>query len=141
MIVGSKAKIFLSEERGMSERTSFMRFQTFNVGKYCNEHKQLLGDLYLLNDDMRDGSRSLSMPVQEDSFIVLLPVEGAIIYNDGLAHENIIAAGQVQIFYLKKDTNISVSNPFKDQPVNFIQLWFRQTTPHPMANQSLLPMM
>lgn len=138
MIVDTRAKIFLSEERGMSETTSFRSFQTFNFGKYSNENKQPVGDLYLLNDDTLEGSRSLSMLVQENSFIVLLPVAGAIIYNDGLAHENIIAAGQVQIFYLKKDTTISISNPFRDQPVNFIQLWFRQPTPQPMSQPMLV---
>jgi redox-sensitive bicupin YhaK (pirin superfamily) len=125
MTTGTHAKIFLADERGLHETASSRSLQTFSFGKYYDEHKQAVGDIYLLNDDWLDGGCSLSMPAAEDSFVVLLPVVGAVIYRDSLQHENIIAAGQVQIFRLNKGAHLSVSNAFKNQAVNFLQVWMR----------------
>jgi redox-sensitive bicupin YhaK (pirin superfamily) len=125
MIHQAKGKIFLADQRGLNETASFRSMNTFNFGNYFNEHKQAFGDMYVLNDDTLAGGYSIKMLVEEDSCIILVPVAGAIKYTDMDGNDNIIAAGQVQAILLNKGCIMEITNPFSDQPVNFLQIWFR----------------
>jgi len=125
MIQQAKGKIFLADQRGLNETASFRSMNTFNFGKYFNEHKQAFGDLYVLNDDTLAGGYSIKMLIEGDSCIILVPVTGAIKYKDTDGSDNIIAAGQVQAASLNKGCIMEITNPFSDQPVNFLQIWFR----------------
>jgi len=129
MIQQTKGKIFLADQRGLNETASFRSMNTFNFGKYFNEHKQAFGDLYVLNDDTLAGGYSIKMLIEEDSCIILVPVVGAIKYTDTDGNDNIIAAGQVQAVWLNKGCIMEITNPFSDQPVNFLQIWFRANKP------------
>lgn len=125
MIRQTKAKIFLAEDRGLNETNHFRSLHTFNFGNYFNEHKTSFNDIYVVNDDTLDGGRSLSMLVQEPSYVLLLPVVGAINYKDSQGNENLVAAGQVHIIYAAKGVTISINNPFKEYLVNFLQVWIK----------------
>ena len=125
MIRQSKGKMFLADERGLNETNWFRSQNTFNFGNYFSEHKFPVGDIYVINDDVLDGSRSLRMIIEEHSYVILLPVVGAIAYKDSLGNENLIAAGQIQVFDLAKDATIEITNPFKEELVNFLQIWIR----------------
>jgi quercetin 2,3-dioxygenase len=119
------AKMFLANERGLNETDWLRSWNTFNFGKYYNEYKTPAGDIYVLNDDMLDGGRSLSMLVEEDSYIILLPVAGAVAYKDSLGNESLLAAGQIQVVCTAKGTTIQMINPFQDHLINFLQIWIR----------------
>src|SRR6266542_1754294 len=119
----SKGKIFLADERGLNGSAWFRSLNTFNFGKYFNEHKYPLGDLYVLNDDTLDGSKSLSMMVEEKSYVILLPVVGVISYTDSSGYDKLVAAGQALIVRHDKRSEFKISNPFKDELVNFLQIW------------------
>lgn len=125
MIKQSKGKIFLADERGLNETDWFRTRNTFNFGKYYNEHKQPVGNIYVLNDDTLDGGRSLSMLIEEYSYLVLLPVIGAVVYNDSLGNENLIAAGQALMLNPDRGTTIQIKNPFKKELINFLQIWIK----------------
>jgi quercetin 2,3-dioxygenase len=121
----SKAKIFLADQRGLNETASFRSMHTFNFGEYFNEHKHAFGDMYALNDDTLAGGCSVKMLIKEYSYIILVPVEGAIEYTDTNGNNNIISAGQVQVVTLDKGVIMEMKNPFREQPVNCLQIWFK----------------
>ncbi|HMC87319.1 MAG TPA: pirin family protein [Chitinophagaceae bacterium] len=125
MIQQSKAKIFLAEDRGLNENKHSRSLHTFNFGNYFNKHKTPFNDIYGINDNTLDGGRSLSLLVQQCSYIILLPVIGAVNYKDSLGNENVVAAGQVQIHTVDKDVTIEITNPFKEHLVNFFQIWIK----------------
>lgn len=124
-MVQTKAKIFLAEERGLNETNWFRSWNTFNFGKYKNENKKPFENIYLLNDDTLDGGRSMSMLIEEYSYVLLLPVVGAIAYKDPLGNENLAAAGQLQILILDKGDTFQITNPFQKEPINYLQIWIR----------------
>lgn len=126
-MVKSKAKIFLARERGLNETTWFRSQTTFNFGSYQQDHKRPFGNLYILNDDILDGGRSLGMTAEEFSYVILLPVMGAISFFDSRGNEGLLAAGQVQFLVLDKKESLRITNPFEEELVNFIQLWIRGT--------------
>jgi quercetin 2,3-dioxygenase len=125
MIRQSKGKIFLADERGLTETNWFRSWNTFNFGKYHKEHKQPFGDIYVLNDDTLDANRSLNMLIADCSHVLLLPVIGAISYNDQAGNKNLIAAGQAQLLTVAEASTIQISNPFDEGLINFLQVWVK----------------
>ncbi|HKO78942.1 MAG TPA: pirin family protein, partial [Chitinophagaceae bacterium] len=125
MIRQAKGKMFLADERGLNETEWFQSWNTFNFGKYFNENKNPFGDLYVVNDNILEAGRSLRMVIEEHSYVILVPVAGAIAYKCNLGSQTLIAAGQAQVLDLAKDAVIEITNPFKEGLVNFLQLWIR----------------
>jgi len=123
MVQQNKGKIFLAEERGHQEIDWFRSYNTFNFGQYKQAHKTPFGPLYVLNDDTLAGGKSISMTVEADSVIVLMPVVGTIAYADSCGHSNYISAGECQLYSTPKDTIIQISNPYQEELVNFLQIW------------------
>lgn len=94
MLEQAKAKIYLASERGHTETDWFRRYNTFNFGDYQNPAKQPFESLYVWNDDTLAGGRSVQLTVDDDSCILLLPVVGAVAYNDSTGNEAVVEAGQ-----------------------------------------------
>jgi redox-sensitive bicupin YhaK (pirin superfamily) len=122
---GSKAKIFLGSERGHTETDWFRSYHTFIFGAYQSESKTPFGPLYVLNDDTLGGGKRLSLTVEEDSLVILLPTVGAVDYKDSLGNAATVCAGQVQAMRTPKGTTVYFSNPFEEALVNFLQLWIK----------------
>jgi hypothetical protein len=125
MIWQSKGKMFLADERGLNETEWFRSLNTFNFGRYFNEHKHPFGDIYVVNDDVLDAVRTLRMLIEEDSYVVLLPVMGAIAYRNSPDNGSLITAGQIEILTLEKGETIEISNPFDEGLVNLLQIWIK----------------
>ena len=120
-----KAKIYLHEERGLQQADWFRSYYTFNFGNYFNPHKHPFGRLYVLNEDTLAGGRTLKMQVEEDSFVMLLPVTGAIKITDPQGLRQMIHPGRVQVFRALKNDSYEIENPYKDDLVNFLQIWLK----------------
>ncbi|MBN8788041.1 MAG: hypothetical protein J0I84_13205, partial [Terrimonas sp.] len=125
MMEQSNAKIFLAKERGKSETGVMRSYKTFNSGNYFNEHKTAFGNLYLLNDDTLAPAETIKMFVEEESYIVFLPVAGGIIYSDSPGHEVTIMAGEAQIKFTLPGTIIEIKNAYEDNLVNYLHIRFR----------------
>src|SRR5262245_59808258 len=108
----SSAKIFLADDRGLNQGEWFRSFNTFNFGKYFNESKQSFRDIYLVNDDSLDAGHSIRMQVEEPSYVILLPVMGAICYEGSSGNADLVAAGQAKIIVAGKNDMLEISNPF-----------------------------
>jgi quercetin 2,3-dioxygenase len=139
MVQQNKGKIFLADERGHNEMDWFRSYNTFNFGRYQLDHKTPFGPLYVLNDDTLAGSKSLSMTIEVDSQILLIPLVGAITYNDNRGNATVIEAGECQVYAAAKDTTIRIGNPYDNELVNFLQLWFYKTGVEPNAIPQVIP--
>jgi redox-sensitive bicupin YhaK (pirin superfamily) len=126
MLPQSKGKIFLADERGLNQLDWFRSYNTFNFGKYYNEHKTPFGALYVLNEDTLAPGRSITMEVEEDSDIILIPVVGAVTWRDSAGNTALRGAGQSLYYSAPKGTSITISNPYEDALVNFLQIWIKK---------------
>jgi len=126
MLAQSKGKIFLADERGLNQLDWFRSYNTFNFGSYYNEHKTPFGGLYVLNEDTLAAGRSISMQVEENADIILIPVVGALAWRDNAGNTALAAAGQSLYYSAPKGCSISISNPYEDALVNFLQLWIKR---------------
>lgn len=118
-----QAKIFLSEERGVTQLDWFRSFTTFNFGNYQKQHKTPVNRLYVLNDDTLAGGKSMNLEVKENSLLLLLPVVGAVEYRDSTGNAGIPDAGCLQAVLLPAGNSYTITNPYANELVNFLQLW------------------
>lgn len=127
MVQQNKGKIFLADERGHNEKEWFRSYNTFNFGQYQLEHKAPFGPLYVLNDDTLAGGKSISVTMEADSLLLLIPVVGAITYNDNLGNSTLIEAGECQVYAMSNSTTFQIGNPYENELVNFLQVWLYHT--------------
>ncbi|MCR8559151.1 hypothetical protein KXD93_15950 [Mucilaginibacter sp. BJC16-A38] len=125
MITQSKGKIYLANERGLTETSWFRSLYMFNFGSYQREHKNPFGSLYVLNEDTLDGGKSLKWLVEENTDIILLPVVGAIEFSAGNENTGILKAGMIQVLSLPSGGSYEVKNPYPDQLVKYLQIWIK----------------
>lgn len=131
MIPQSPGKMYLSDERGLNEMPWFRTYNTFNFGHYFSEHKHPFRSLYVLNEDVLAGGKSLRMEVETPSDIILIPVVGAITYTTADGRHGGLEAGQAQVLHVTDA--FEVRNPYDHDLVKFLQLWISTPVPTPDA--------
>ena len=130
-----KAKIFLADERGVTETEWFRSYHTFNFGNYKNKNKTPVEKLYVLNDDTLAGGKSLTMSVEEATKILLIPIVGAIEYIGSCGTTALINAGEIYCTHLQKDDSFKIDNPYTVELVNFLQLCIKADSTGLINNQ------
>jgi quercetin 2,3-dioxygenase len=139
MVQQNKGKIFLADERGHNEMDWFRSFNTFNFGQYQLEHKTPFGPLYVLNDDTLAGGKHISMTMEADSLLLLIPIVGAVTYKDNLDNSTHIEAGEYLVRAIPAGTTFQIGNPYEDELVNFLQIWFYNTPASADNNPQVIP--
>lgn len=117
----SPGKIYLADQRGLTETSILRRCSTFNFEKYFDEHKQPFQSLFLCNDESIAGGKLTFFLCKENSTQIFIPITGGI---------NIVAktkqfsveTGQIQILQLEKGEVLEISNPYKEDTINYIQI-------------------
>ncbi|QMW05279.1 pirin family protein [Spirosoma foliorum] len=118
----TQAQLYLADQRGCSQIEYFRSFHGFNFGSYVSEHRTPFGALKLLNDDTLKAGSTISMQVEENTTVMLLPVAGGLEFKSSL-EAGFLEAGQVQILSLAAGMSYEVSNPYETELINFIQIW------------------
>jgi hypothetical protein len=118
----SKAKIFLASERGVMANVAMKQFQVFNYGHYQLQHKEPIGDIYMMNEVALDGGKRIIIKIDQPTYIFVLPVIGAI---EIPGHKKIVAAGQALCGGFIKGSEIEIVNPFNDACVKYIAIGIR----------------
>lgn len=120
-----QTKIFLSEERGLTQSSWMRSYNTFNFGNYKTKYKTPVDNLYVLNDDTLAAGKNITMKVEEDTLVILLPIAGAIEYKDDKGNNNFIEAKQLLTNICTKNESFVITNPYSEVLVNFLQVWIK----------------
>lgn len=137
MIPQVPGKIYLADQRGVLENSQFRRQSTFNFGSFQSEHKAPFGRLYGLNEEALAGGHAVELAVAEDSYIVLLPITGAVAYGASNGAPGTVEAEEILTLSVSAGTVLRLRNPFADELVSFLHLWVRATAP--LAPQAPAP--
>jgi redox-sensitive bicupin YhaK (pirin superfamily) len=130
MLAHTPGKIFLADQRGLTETRSFRRFATLNFGDFCQEHKQPLGSLLAVNEETLAGGATLTLPVPAAVHIVLLPVTGTVAVL--LPTEvRAVEVAQVQVLTLPAGSALRLRNPYPSDLISLLHLWVRADEPAP----------
>lgn len=120
-MIETQAKIFLASERGLTESDWFRTYNMFNTGCYISPHKESFGNLYMLNEETLAPGRRLTTEVEEDAYLLLVPVVGGV-QCSGTGHPaRQVEAGEVLIWPAEKKSILRIHNPY-DELVQFIQI-------------------
>ncbi len=113
-------RIFLADERGLTETSALKRYSTFNFEKYYCEHKEAFGPLFLCNDESIVGGKVTFFLCKEDSLQIFMPITGGI---DIVANgkEFAVKTGQVQVLNMGKGEVLEISNPYQNDVINYMQ--------------------
>ena len=125
MVLEKQAQIYKSDQRGCIESEIFRRHCTFNFDHYKSLSRNPFGTLVALNDETLSGGNQILRHLETDTNIVLIPLVGGIVYKDSLGHEDIVGTGQARFFSAQKFMSYEIINPFPDDLVNYLQIWFR----------------
>lgn len=126
MLTQTDGQMYLSNARGITNRSTFRSFHTFNHGRYFDESRKAFGNLLVCNDDTLAASNDIITSVTKDIEVIIIPVVGSIEVKDNNDIASTIEAGQAFILRLKKGEYYQISNPYKDELVNFLQIWLEQ---------------
>ncbi|MGI4742287.1 MAG: hypothetical protein ACRYG7_44585 [Janthinobacterium lividum] len=129
MIKQTPGKIYLADQRGVVESSLFRRHSTFNFGTFASEHKEPFGILYGLNEETLAGGHQLEFSVSQASYIVLLPITGAIEFSTGCGTSGLTEVEQVTTLSVPAGNTLRLRNPFAGELVSFLHLWLRATAP------------
>ncbi|MES2880828.1 MAG: hypothetical protein V4676_01675 [Bacteroidota bacterium] len=120
----SAGKMFPGVERGKLENETFRRLSTFDFADYKQPHKEAVNSFYGLNEDTIAPGRKITYPVKEDSLVVFIPVAGIIDYVDSENRISLLQCGEVQSFSLQEGNSFTITNPFENELVSYLHLWF-----------------
>jgi hypothetical protein len=119
----SEAKIFLAKNRSVTVADGLRSSSIFNSDN--NKSGFEIGPFIFIKDDVLAAQQTLKLIAEYNADLMLLPVAGTIIYNDGNNKDTFIEPGNVQYFRVKKNDCIEILNLYEDEWINFLQLWIR----------------
>ncbi|KQM74891.1 hypothetical protein ASE74_02605 [Pedobacter sp. Leaf216] len=113
-------KIFLADQRGLTESSVLRSYNTFNFEKYFNEYKEAFGNLFICNDESIVGGKVTFFLCKEDSLQLFMPITGGI---DIVANgkEFALETGQIQVLNMGKGEVLEISNPYQNDTINYMQ--------------------
>lgn len=125
MIAQTTAKIFLSDVHAVTETAAFRNCSVFNYNGKHNEHRKRFGQMYLLNDYTIDAACAVTVDVEANSFVVVLPVVGAVEYKNGTGKEKLVIAGQTLMLEKTAATSFTLTNILEEALVNVVVVAFK----------------
>lgn len=126
MLTQTEGQIYLSNLRGITNRKTFRSFHTFNHSSYFDETRKAFGNLRACNDDTLAAGNAIITNVDSDLEILIIPIVGCIEVKDNYDEKSFLEPGQAHILRLNKGEYYQIANPFKDELVNFLQIWFER---------------
>ncbi len=118
-------KIFLADERGLVETSSFRRYCTFNFDGFSHPHKQPPGHLLALNEELLAGGATVALPVTEAAHVVLLPITGAVEVLPPSGAPIVVEVEEMQVLTLPAGSILRLRNPYPADVISLLHLWVR----------------
>ena len=113
-------KIFLADQRGHLATSEFCRFSTLSFGPYAHPDKAPVGRLYGFNEEVLAGRQSLAFPVQQASYVLLLPITGALEVGLGPGQPAIVDVEEMQLIAAPAGSTLRLRNVYDDELISFL---------------------
>ncbi|HMG93506.1 MAG TPA: hypothetical protein VK589_25785 [Chryseolinea sp.] len=120
----AEAVIYLANQRGCYQTDWFRSYYTFNIGEFKRESRAPFGSLVAVNEHTLKEGRTLSLMFEEKVKVLLLPIEGELIYKSANV-ENVVDVGQVSYIISHPGIPLEITNRYTSRLINFIQISVR----------------
>lgn len=125
MYLLNPGKLFLADQRGVLETTQFRRSSTFQFGSYVHEHKQPFGCLFAFNEETLAGGHTVSLPVAEATYLLVLPITGAVWAGIGPGPATLVDVAQLHVLSATAGSSVQFTNPYETDLISFLHVWLR----------------
>lgn len=129
MIKQTPGKIFLADQRGLTETSRFRRYSTFNFGDYSHEHKAAFGRLHAVNEETLGGGHYLEFSADRDTHVLLLPVTGELLVRLPAGEDVVVEVETMHLLTMPAGSTIGLRNPYDADLVTFLHLWVQTDAP------------
>jgi len=120
MKIISQGKIFLSDQRSVTENERIKRYSTFNFDNIYNPAKEPIGDLYALHDDMLAPDASINFFHREQGYVIIIPILGTITYFDEEENQLDIEVGKSAMIFHQESSFFKLKNPYPDVTISYL---------------------
>jgi redox-sensitive bicupin YhaK (pirin superfamily) len=129
MIKQTPGKIFLADQRGLTETSRFRRYSTFNFGSYAHEHKAAFGRLQAVNEETLGGGQHLVFRADQDTHLLLIPVTGELLVSMPAQQNIVVEVETMHLLTVPAGATITLQNPYAAELVTFLHLWVQPDAP------------
>jgi len=116
----SKARIFLADQRSLQQSASLRRWSTLTENRMC-----------FLNEELLAGGQKTCFAVEKNSYIIILPITGSLMYLDDSENETDVNVEEAIIVYVEKNADITLCNPFQNDIINYLCIGIEAEEPMP----------
>lgn len=116
-------KIFLAEQRGLTETAQFRRYCTLRFGGYTDAHKGPVGPLRALNDELLAGGQQVSFRAETATLLLVLPITGEVQVSGPAATALLVDVGEVLLLPVPAGAEVSIHNPYPADVISLLHLW------------------
>lgn len=120
-----EAKIYKSQFRGVLSSENWKILSTFNYQKYQEISRKPFGNLLVWNDETLNSNSEITHQITGDCQVLIIPIVGAIDF-ESKNYKEFITINQLQIFDLEKNDIFKISNPYKNELVNYLHIQFQK---------------
>lgn len=131
-------KLFLAEQRGLLETTSFRRYCTFRFGAYTNEHKAPFGSLLAVNEETLAGGQAVALSAAAAACVLVLPLLGAVRAGTSPTDVARVEVEEIWVATLPAGGTLHLQNPYDTDLVSCLHVWVGvEPGPAPSSSQIL----
>ncbi len=130
MKIISQGKIFLSDQRSVTENERIKRYSTFNFDNIYNPAKEAIGNLYALHDDMLAPNAAINFFHREQGYVIIIPVLGSISYFDEDEKQIDIEVGKSVMIFHKESSFFKLQNPYPDATISYLIIAIKSDEQH-----------
>lgn len=126
----SQGKLFLSNQRSVTENERIKRYSTFNFDNVYNPAKEPIGNLYALHDDMLAPNASINFFHREQGYVMIIPILGSISYLDEDDKQMDIEVGKSVMIFHKESSFFKLQNPYPDATISYLIIAIKSNEEH-----------
>lgn len=116
-------KIFLADQRGLTETAQFRRYSTLSFEGYADAHKGPIGRLRALNDELLAGGQQVSFRAETTTLLLVLPITGEVRVSSPQVGSLLVDVGEVLLLPLAAGAGVSFRNPYAADVISLLHLW------------------
>lgn len=121
-------KVIRANERYRADHGWLTSNFSFSFANYYDPNNLQFGPLRVFNDDIVQPDNGFGMHPHKEMEIVSIVLDGELKHEDSAGHTATTTFGEIQRMSAGTGIFHSEVNPSKENPVNFLQLWFLPDT-------------